>query len=150
MTRNIARQIAVRLLYSQSFLDCDDIDEYLNEFFKEEHYASLTDEDGVFSSSPNKKQAEYIRNILTLVKENSAEIDENIEKNLTGWKKQRISKTALSVLRCAVCEMLYMDDIPMSVSINEAVEISKSFDSEETVAFINGVLGSVSKQISEK
>ncbi|MCR4607985.1 MAG: transcription antitermination factor NusB, partial [Oscillospiraceae bacterium] len=56
---------------------------------------------------------------------------------------------ALAVMRCAVCEMLYFDDIPPSVTINEAVEIAKSFDSPETVSFINGLLGSVNKALSK-
>ena len=53
----------------------------------------------------------------------------------------RISKTALAVLRCALCEIIYMDDIPDSAAINEAVELDKGYDEPDTVAFVNGVLG---------
>ena len=58
-----------------------------------------------------------------------------------GWKIERISKTALAVLRCALCEILYMEDIPDSAAINEAVELAKGYDEPDTVAFVNGVLG---------
>ena len=52
-----------------------------------------------------------------------------------------MSRTALAVMRCAVCEILYMDDVPASAAINEAVELDKGYDEPETVAFVNGVLG---------
>ena len=54
---------------------------------------------------------------------------------------ERISRTALAVLRCAICEILYMDDVPASAAINEAVELAKGYDEPDTVSFINGVLG---------
>lgn len=69
------------------------------------------------------------------------QIDKYIEKYAHGWKVERISKTAIAVLRCAICEVMYMDDIPNSAAINEAVELAKGYDEPETVAFINGVLG---------
>ena len=53
-----------------------------------------------------------------------------------------ISKTALAVLRCALCEILYMEDVPDAAAINEAVELAKGYDEPDTVAFVNGVLGS--------
>ncbi|MBQ3330752.1 MAG: transcription antitermination factor NusB [Ruminococcus sp.] len=75
-------------------------------------------------------------------------IDMKISSHLkAGWKISRISKVSLALLRVAVYEMLYMDDIPVSVSINEAVELSKKYTSEEDTAFINGVLGAVAKDL---
>ena len=56
---------------------------------------------------------------------------------------ERISRTALAVLRCAVCEILYMEDIPNAAAINEAVELCKGYDEPDTVAFVNGVLGGI-------
>ena len=58
-----------------------------------------------------------------------------------GWKLERISRTALAVLRCAICEILYMDDIPNAAAINEAVELDKGYDEPDVVSFVNGVLG---------
>ena len=62
-----------------------------------------------------------------------------------GWKVGRISRTALAILRCAICEILYVEDVPASAAINEAVELDKGYDEPETVAFVNGVLGGFMK-----
>ena len=69
-----------------------------------------------------------------------AEIDQIINENTTGWKTSRMNKVDLSILRLAVYEMKYDDDIPVSVAINEAVELAKRYGSENSPAFINGVL----------
>ena len=57
-------------------------------------------------------------------------------------KKERLSRTTLAILRCAVCEILYLDDVPDSAAVNEAVELGKRYDTEQAASFINGVLGS--------
>ena len=74
-------------------------------------------------------------------------LDEYIEKNLNGWNKDRLSKTAISILRLAVFEMMFVDDIPLNVSINEAVERAKKYSTKQESAYINGVLASISKSI---
>ena len=79
--------------------------------------------------------------LVKLIDENRNEFDGFIERYSHGWKVDRISKTALAVLRCALCEIIYMDDIPDSAAINEAVELDKGYDEPDTVAFVNGVLG---------
>ena len=73
------------------------------------------------------------------------ELDEKIEKYSIGWKKDRLSKVVLSILRLAVYEMAYEEDIPASVSINEAVELAKKFGGDGDGAFVNGVLGSITR-----
>ncbi|MBO4468554.1 MAG: transcription antitermination factor NusB, partial [Clostridia bacterium] len=70
-----------------------------------------------------------------------------ISTNAIGWSIGRISKTALAILRLAIFEMKYMEDIPVSVSINEAVELSKKYATKEDASFVNGILSTVSKQI---
>lgn len=76
------------------------------------------------------------------------EIDEKISAHLkTGWKIERISKTALAILRVAIYEMLFAEEVPVSVSINEAVELSKKYSYEDDTAFINGLLGAVAKEL---
>lgn len=82
------------------------------------------------------------------VREHQETIDSRISANLkTGWKISRISRISLAILRLAVYEMLYLDDIPVSVSINEAVELSKKYTVQDDTAFINGVLGAVAKEL---
>ena len=84
--------------------------------------------------------------IVKKAEENIDEIDASIESNLKGWSKQRISKVSLALLRMAVCEMKYFDKVPVGVSINEAVEICKVYGSDEDKGFVNGILGSISRE----
>ena len=83
----------------------------------------------------------YIRRVVERTADNRSEIDAYIQKYSKGWKLERISRTALAVMRCAICEILYMDEIPNAAAINEAVELAKGYDEPDTVAFVNGVLG---------
>ncbi len=78
-----------------------------------------------------------------------AELDEKIAAYSVKWSKERISRVALSVMRLAVYEMLYENSIPVSVSINEAVELAKKYGGDEDASFINGILGSISRENSE-
>ena len=79
---------------------------------------------------------------------NLEEIDKIISDHLSAkWKLNRISKVSLSILRLAVYEMKFVEDIPTNVTINEAVELSKKFSGEEEYKFVNGILGAVSKDI---
>lgn len=84
--------------------------------------------------------------IVKKAEENIEDIDAIIEHNLKGWSKQRISKVSLALLRMAVCEMKYFDKVPVGVSINEAVEICKVYGSDEDKGFVNGILGSISRE----
>ncbi len=90
---------------------------------------------------------EYIKAVFSGVYERVEELDGIISDKAVGWKLDRISKTALSILRLAIFEIKYMEDIPLSVSINEAVEIAKKYATGEDASFINGILSSVAKEI---
>ncbi len=74
------------------------------------------------------------------------ELDAKIAAYSVNWSKERISRVALSVMRLAVYEMLYEASIPVSVSINEAVELAKKYGGDEDAPFINGILGSISRE----
>ena len=78
--------------------------------------------------------------------EKLAELDARIEEHSHKWSHNRISRVALAVLRLAVYEMLYEDETPVSVAINEAVELAKRYGGEEDSSFVNGVLGGISRQ----
>lgn len=81
-----------------------------------------------------------------VIQEMAQELDEKISAFLTkGWKISRISKISLAVLRVAVYEILYCEKIPVSVSINEAVELTKKYSVSEDASFVNGLLGSFVK-----
>ena len=140
MTRTAAREIAIQLVFAGAATN-ESAEEILRRFFDEEHYASLSSEDELYLDAPDEKQLEYISRLLTLIDAHRDEIDAQIRRHARGWKIERISKTALAVLRCALCEILYMDDIPNAAAINEAIELAKGYDEPDTVSFINGVLG---------
>ena len=77
------------------------------------------------------------------VEDHREELDEMISRYIRGWKMERLSKTALTILRLAVCEICFEEDIPAQVSANEAVELAKKYGAAEDAAFVNGVLASV-------
>ena len=91
---------------------------------------------------------EYVRSVFFGTYTNIQIIDEMIERNIKGWKKERISPVSLAVLRLASYELLFIEDIPKKVSINEAVELCKKYDDEKAYSFVNGVLHKISLEIS--
>ena len=92
---------------------------------------------------------DYVRNVFFGSYEQAALIDEKMEPHLKGWKKDRISPVSMAILRLGCYEMLFLADIPTRVTINEAIELAKKFDDEKSYSFVNGVLNSFSKAISE-
>lgn len=88
---------------------------------------------------------QYISSVVGGVREKQAEIDALIEANLVKWKLNRIPKINMSILRVALYEILFMEEIPNTVSINEAVEISKKYSDDQSAAFINGILDKIEK-----
>lgn len=97
------------------------------------------------------KEAELIKinsfaeNILSMVEEHLSEIDEIIEANSQDWTLARLPKVSLAILRLAVAEIKYIDDVPNGVAVNEAVELAKKYGTNEDASFINGILGTIAK-----
>lgn len=91
---------------------------------------------------------EFAERVAAGVEENNAVIDEKIEKNIRGWSMSRLSKVSFALLRVAIYEMMFIDAIPVSVSINEAVDLAKKYGGAEDAPFINGLLGSVAKELA--
>ena len=90
---------------------------------------------------------DYINTVFKGVYENLEELDMLISESSVGWNIKRISKTALCIMRLAIFEMKYLDDIPVSVSINEAVELCKKYATENDASFVNGILSTVAKAL---
>ncbi len=93
-----------------------------------------------------KKQA---AETLAAVQDHHEEIDRIISDNLDNWTLDRIAKTDLAILRTAVAEMLYVESVPVRVSINEAVDLAKKYGDERSYAFINSVLGKISRGLND-
>lgn len=90
----------------------------------------------------------YIKEVYFGIAAHAEEIDALIGKYAKGWKTARISRVSRSLLRLAIYEMLYLPDIPASVSINEAIELCKKFDEESARPFVNGILNSIKQELS--
>jgi len=88
----------------------------------------------------------FTEELLNTVKEHREEIDEKIAAYSVSWSMDRMSKVSLSILRLALAEILYLENVPVGVSINEAVELAKKYAGKEDSAFINGILGSFSRK----
>ncbi|HEY8348589.1 MAG TPA: transcription antitermination factor NusB [Clostridiales bacterium] len=129
MGRRAAREMAMKLLY-QMEIQKDDIESQMKLFF--EH------------NPVSENDTSYIRDIIYGVYRNSEYISDIIQKHSRGWKITRISKIDLSILRLSIYEICFRDDIPFSVSVNEAVELAKKYSSEEAGSFINGILSRLS------
>lgn len=103
-------------------------------------------EDSVSLYSENVEEVgEYAKELYDGVTEKADELDEIISSYSNGWKLNRIPKVNLSILRLAVYEMKYVESVPDSVAINEAVELAKKYSGKEDSSFINGILGSFSR-----
>ncbi len=148
MKRSDARELAVLLSFSSAF--DSDFEGVLETFFEPEHFSSLALEGEAFAKQPSEEDLSYIKNLVGLCCEHKAELDGYIEKYSQGWKLPRISKSAQAILRISMSEILYIDDVPVAVAINEAVELAKKYEEEKTVSFINGILGSfVREELSD-
>jgi N utilization substance protein B len=93
---------------------------------------------------------EYVKKVFFGNAENERIIDQKIDECLVGWKKERVSYVAKAVLKLATYELMFMEDIPVKVSINEAIELSKKYDDDKAYLFVNGVLNKVAESIGRK
>jgi N utilization substance protein B len=113
----------------------------------EKQFSESTLEDIILCAKESRDFSEdkdgYIISSFNGVYDNLEAIDDVIAKHLKGWTIDRISKVSLAILRLAVYKILYLEDIPESVTIDEAVELCKKYSTVEDSAFVNGVLGSV-------
>lgn len=87
--------------------------------------------------------------LLNAIRDHKADIDRVISSNLEKWSIDRIGKTDLAILRTAVAEMMYIDNIPSSVSINEAVNLAKKYGDNKSYSFVNSVLSKIERSLKE-
>ena len=97
---------------------------------------------------PEAEKAEYAIQLIKVVLSNLEAVDAQISSHAIDWRLDRMSRVDLSILRMAVTEMMYIDDVVDSVAINEAIELAKEFSTPKSSKFINGVLGALSQEIS--
>lgn len=141
MTRTVAREIAVHMIFQLGFSDLS-AQQVLEDIVSKERFTQWQGETRLYEQYPNKKQADYIHKLVLGAFEHSPELDDYISQYAVGWSFHRIPRVAAAIMRVAMYEILYMPEIPNSVAINDALEIAKHYDDPEVVSFINGILGS--------
>ena len=134
MTRRQLREQIFKLLFRIEFNSVEDMKEQCGLFFE------LSDED-TGADNIEKDSEEYIRGKYDDIMAHLDEIDAAINEKAKGWTTDRMGKVDLTIIRLAVYEIMFDDDIPTGVAINEAVELAKDFGQDESYSFVNGVLG---------
>lgn len=134
MTRKAAREEAFRLLFE-------------TEFQEEQDPVMIY---GLALHTREFSDNAYVKEVYFGVREHLEEIDELFSRHARGWKPGRISAVSRSAIRLSIYEMLYREDIPKTVSINEAIELVKKFDEPSARAFVNGVLNGVKDELAAK
>lgn len=127
MTRSKLREHVFKALFQAEFYSSDEMSKQIEVYL--ETLDPISEEDNA-----------YIEDKVSKILDKKAELDESIDKKSTGWKISRMGKVELTILRLAVYEMLYDEEIPTSVAIDQAVELSKVFGGDQSPAFVNGVL----------
>lgn len=136
MSRKKARDFAFKLIFEIPFFE-NKSSERLENFYDINSQLTL-----------DEKDCKYIESSVKNCFENIETIDGILSDNLKNWTLDRIPNVAKAILRLAVCEIKYIDDVPYQVAINEAIELSKTYGDDDTPSFVNGVLASIVK--SEK
>ena len=131
MTRREAREQAFMVLFEKTFSN----ETTIREIIETAEEAELI------------KINSFADALLVSVENNIDAIDKIIEENSRGWTIQRLPKVSLAVLRLAIGEMMYSEDVPTGVAVNEAVELMKKYGTSDDASYVNGVLGTVAKAL---
>lgn len=132
MRRSSLREHIFKVIFDVAFNDHVEMEEQMAMYLEQLESAS-------------EKDIQYIREKSEKIIEKIPEIDVLINENTKGWKTTRMNKVDLSILRLAVYEMKWDEDVPMGVAINEAVELAKAYSGDEAPAFVNGVLAKLTQ-----
>ena len=131
MRRSEIREHVFKLLFRVEFNEAADLAEQDKLYFEP------------LELMPEDKK--LISERTALIEEHLDDIDKRIENLCVGWKKERIGKVELTILRLAIYEAVYDDDVPTGVAINEAIELAKKYGGDDSPSFVNGVLGKLAK-----
>lgn len=145
MSRKNAREIALHLIFELGFKEFE-ADEILLDRLDDSVRQAMSEEISLYAGDLSDEQKNYITAVVHGVASHLSMLDEKIAAHSTNWEANRLSRMTTAVLRLALYEMLFVDDVPEGAAINEAVELAKLYDSKEASAFINGVLGAVTRQ----
>ena len=135
--RHLLRSITMQTLYEWDFYDKDNkrIDKFI--------------EENIAKFAPDADDKDFVRNSIKGVLDHVADIDKLIEETAPEWPLDQITMVDRNVLRLGIYELAYADDIPPKVAINEAIELAKTFGGKSSGKFVNGVLGTIYRQIDK-
>jgi len=135
--RRVSREMALKILFQVDLVHCN-VDEASSYAFQTEEIMKQSNHDAIIEFSLH-----LVRGVLSRL----AEIDPMIKKHASHWSIERMANIDRNILRIAIYEIIFIDSIPKSVSINEAVELAKKYSTESSFGFVNGVLGKIEKNI---
>lgn len=147
MTRGNARELAVHLIYSQTFTG-DEPEQVIAARLQKAYYAKLAEENEVYEDRPSGAQRAYIDKVVSGVANRSEDLNAQIQKYSIGWDVSRISRLARTIMQLAIYEILYVEDVPTGVAVSEAVRLAKKYDGDDTGSFVNGILGSFARSLN--
>ncbi len=135
MTRRELREHAFLMLFRHDFYDSPDELKEQSELYIEDTEAPMED-----------SEKEYLKTKVDAIFDKTDSLDEQINEVAKGWKTKRMSKVDLTIIRLALYEMIYDDDVPEKVAINEGVELAKKFGGDDSPSFVNGILAKLIRQ----
>lgn len=144
MSRKQAREIALHLIFEMSFQDLEP-EEVVAARLEQSIMQSISGDIALYAGKLSRSQTAYITEVVKGVSVRRDELDDIIQLYSKGWKLSRLSRITIAMLRLALYEMRYVEDVPVGAAINEAVELAKQYDTEDAAAFINGILGSAAR-----
>ncbi len=148
MTRSQLREHCFKMLFCADFYPAEEKEEQLERYFEEPSEDGLTPEgveEIIHNVAMSEKHETFLKQKTEEIMCKVPELDAKIDEVAQGWKTKRMGKVDLTILRLALYEMLYDDEVPEKVAINEAVELAKKFGGNDSPAFINGVLAKLVK-----
>ena len=143
MTRRELREHCFKMLFGTAFYPIEEADVQISHYF-EAPDEDEQQEDGsyrvIHSAAFDIYDSDYVRGKVEKIIEKIPELDERINGVAEGWKTKRMGRVELAILRLALYEISFDDDIPEKVAINEAVELARKFGGDDSPAFVNGIL----------
>jgi len=146
MTRANARELAVHLIYSQTFTG-EEPEDVVTARLEKEYYKNLSAENEVYEERPSRAQMMYLDTVVSGVVNRVDQLNEVIQQFSIGWDVRRISRLTRVIMQLAIFEIQNLTDVPTGVAISEAVRLAKKYDSDDAGAFVNGILGSFARSL---
>ena len=149
MTRANARELAVHLIYSQSFTG-ETPEQVVSARLDKDYYSNLSVENDIYQERPSRAQMQYLDTVVTGVANRMEELNDTIGKFSIGWDVSRISRLARTIMQLAIFEIRNLEDVPTNVAISEAVRLAKKYDGDDTGSFVNGILGAFARSLTSE